>query len=106
MSISDEGQGVPSRGVERVFFAVGPRVHALSLLRRRLKRLFGHSFRLEIESEVGRGTRVTMRLPRQFNNAERNRWKPSVLILVDWLRARFAFMWIRIRAVMRPVILT
>jgi sensor histidine kinase YesM len=57
MSISDEGQGVPSRDVERVFFAVGPRVHALSLLRRRLKRLFGHSFRLEIESEVGRGTK-------------------------------------------------
>jgi LytS/YehU family sensor histidine kinase len=63
MSISDDGQGVPSTEVERVFFAVGPRVHALSLLRRRLQGLFGRSFRLEVGSEVGRGTTVRMRIP-------------------------------------------
>jgi LytS/YehU family sensor histidine kinase len=56
MSVSDDGQGVPSTEVESVFFAVGPRVHALSLLRRRLQGLFGRSFRLEVGSEVGRGT--------------------------------------------------
>jgi LytS/YehU family sensor histidine kinase len=63
MSISDDGQGVPSTEVERVFFAVRPRVHALSLLRRRLQGLFGRSFRLEVGSEVGRGTTVRMRIP-------------------------------------------
>jgi len=63
MTISDDGQGVPSREVERVFFAVRPRVHALSLLRRRLQGLFGRSFQLEVCSEVGEGTTVTLRIP-------------------------------------------
>jgi two-component system sensor histidine kinase LytS len=63
MSISDDGHGVPSTEVERVFFAVRPRVHALSLLRRRLQGLFGRSFRLEVCSDVGQGTTVTMRIP-------------------------------------------
>jgi two-component system sensor histidine kinase LytS len=55
MSVSDDGQGVPS--TER------PRVHALSLLRRRLQTLFGRSFQLEVRSELGQGTTVTMRIP-------------------------------------------
>ena len=63
MSVSDDGQGLPATEVERVFFAVRPRVHALSLLRRRLQGLFGRSFRLEVGSEVGRGTTVRMRIP-------------------------------------------
>ncbi len=63
MSISDDGQGVPAAEIERVFFAARPRVHALSLLRRRLQGLFGRSFRLEVSSEVGQGTTVTMRVP-------------------------------------------
>jgi LytS/YehU family sensor histidine kinase len=72
MSISDDGYGVPASEVELVFFAVRPRVHALSLLRRRLRGLFGRSFRLEVCSEVGQGTTVTMRIPlrRQFNSAK------------------------------------
>jgi len=72
MSISDDGQGVPATEVERVFFAVRPRVHALSLLRRRLQGLFGRSFRLEVGSEIGRGTTVRMRIPlrRRFDMAE------------------------------------
>src|SRR6202035_3070884 len=41
MSVSDDGQGVPSTDVDRVFFAERPRVHALVLLRRRLQGLFG-----------------------------------------------------------------
>ena len=74
MSISDDGQGVPATEVERVFFAVRPRIHALSLLRRRLQGLFGRSFRLEVGSEVGRGTTVRMRIPlrRRFDIAEKS----------------------------------
>jgi LytS/YehU family sensor histidine kinase len=65
MSVSDDGQGVPSTEIERVFFAKRPKVHALALLRRRLQILFGRSFHLEVLSEVGQGTTVTMRIPLQ-----------------------------------------
>jgi LytS/YehU family sensor histidine kinase len=49
-------------------------VHALELLRRRLQTLFGQSFRLEVSSEVGKGTTVTLRIPlqRQFEVAGRS----------------------------------
>jgi two-component system, LytTR family, sensor kinase len=63
MSVSDDGQGVSSTEVEQLFFAERPRAHALALLRRRLQGLFGHSFQLEVRSEVGEGTTVTMRIP-------------------------------------------
>jgi LytS/YehU family sensor histidine kinase len=63
MSVSDDGQGVPSREIEQIFFAPRPRVHALELLHRRMQRLFGHRFRLEVWSEIGRGTTVTLRIP-------------------------------------------
>jgi sensor histidine kinase YesM len=63
MSVRDDGQGVPSKEVEQLFFAERPRVHALVLLRRRLQRLFGRSFQLEVRSEIGEGTTVTMRIP-------------------------------------------
>ena len=63
MSVSDDGQGLPSTEVEHVFFGERPRVHALVLLRRRLQGLFGRSFQLEVRSEIGEGTTVTMRIP-------------------------------------------
>jgi LytS/YehU family sensor histidine kinase len=63
MTVSDDGQGVPSREVEQVFFAERPRTHALSLLRHRLQTLFGRSFRLEVRSDVGQGTTVTLCVP-------------------------------------------
>jgi two-component system, LytTR family, sensor kinase len=63
MSVSDDGEGVPSREVEQLFFAERQRVHALTLLRRRLQGLFGRSFQLEVCSEIGEGTTVTMRIP-------------------------------------------
>jgi two-component system sensor histidine kinase LytS len=63
MSVSDDGQGVPSTEVEQLFFAERPRAHALTLLRRRLRGLFGRSFQLEVRSEIGEGTTVTMRIP-------------------------------------------
>ena len=63
MSVSDDGRGVPSTEVEHIFFAERARVHALVLLRRRLQGLFGRSFQLEVRSEIGEGTTVTMRIP-------------------------------------------
>jgi two-component system LytT family sensor kinase len=65
VSVSDDGQGVPSTDVEQLFFAERPGVHALVLLRRRLQGLFGRSFQLEVRSEIGEGTTVTMRIPLQ-----------------------------------------
>ena len=65
MSVSHDGQGVPSTEVEQLFFAERQRVHALTLLRRRLQGLFGRSFQLEVHSEIGDGTTVTMRIPRK-----------------------------------------
>ena len=63
MSVSDDGRGVPSTKVEHIFFAERPRVHALALLRRRLQGLYGPFFELEVRSEIGEGTTVTMRIP-------------------------------------------
>jgi Histidine kinase-, DNA gyrase B-, and HSP90-like ATPase len=63
LSVSDDGKGVPSTEVEHIFFAERPRVHALVLLRRRLQTLLGCSFQLEVRSEIGEGTTVTMRIP-------------------------------------------
>jgi two-component system, LytTR family, sensor kinase len=63
MNVIDDGQGVPSTEVEQLFFGERPRVHALVLLRRRLQGLFGRSFQLEVRSEIGEGTTVTMRIP-------------------------------------------
>ena len=63
MSVTDDGEGVPSTEVEQLFFAERPRVHALALLRRRLLGLFGDSFQLEVRSEIGEGTTVAMRIP-------------------------------------------
>jgi two-component system sensor histidine kinase LytS len=63
LSVTDDGQGVPSTEAEHLFFAERSRVHALALLRRRLQGLFGRSFRLDVRSEIGEGTTVTMRIP-------------------------------------------
>jgi two-component system, LytTR family, sensor kinase len=63
MSVRDDGQGVASTEIEYLFFAERPQVHALVLLRRRLRGLFGRSFQLEVRSEIGEGTTVTMRIP-------------------------------------------
>src|SRR5580692_3417343 len=65
MSVSDDGHGVPSAEVKKTFFAARPEVRALEVLRRRLHGLFGRSFRLEVFSEVGHGTTVTLQIPLQ-----------------------------------------
>jgi two-component system, LytTR family, sensor kinase len=63
MSVRDDGKGVPSADIEKVFFAQGSRVHALLLLRRRLQGLFGDAFQVQVTSEVGKGTTVMIRIP-------------------------------------------
>jgi len=63
MSVSDDGKGVPSTEVEKIFFASRPQMHALELLRRRLEGLYGRAFCLEVCSEIGQGTLVTVRIP-------------------------------------------
>jgi two-component system LytT family sensor kinase len=67
MSVHDDGLGVAATEIEQVFFASGPGAHALSLLRRRLQGLFGRSFCLEVRSEIGQGTTVTVRIPLKPN---------------------------------------
>jgi two-component system, LytTR family, sensor kinase len=63
VSVSDDGRGVPSADVEKIFFGNRTEVHAMALLRRRLQGLYHNSFRLEVRSEVEHGTTVTMRIP-------------------------------------------
>jgi len=63
MSVRDDGTGVPPTKVDQLFFAKRQPAHALTLLRRRLQGLFGRSFQLEVRSEMGEGTTVTMRIP-------------------------------------------
>jgi LytS/YehU family sensor histidine kinase len=67
MSVHDDGPGVAATEVEQVFFALGPGVHALSLLRRRLQGLFERSFWLDVRSDIGQGTTVTVRIPLKPN---------------------------------------
>ena len=62
-SVKDNGQGVSSTDVEKIFFGERERVHALVLLRRRLEGLFRRSFHLDVHSDVGVGTAVTMHIP-------------------------------------------
>ena len=63
VSVSDDGRGVPSADVEKIFFGNRTEVHAMALLRRRLQGLYHNSFRLEVRSELEHGTTVTMRIP-------------------------------------------
>ena len=65
VSVSDNGRGVPSAEVEKIFFGDGSEIHAMALLRRRLESLYRDSFRLDVQSELERGTTVTMRIPLQ-----------------------------------------
>ena len=65
VSVSDNGRGVPSAEVKKIFFGDGSEIHALALLRRRLESLYRDSFRLDVQSELEQGTTVTMRIPLQ-----------------------------------------
>ncbi len=84
MSVTDDGQGVASTEVERLFFAERPQVHALVLLRRRLQGLFGRSFRLVVRSHIGEGTTVTICLPlrKQFGLGQES---PGPIATDHWI---------------------
>jgi two-component system, LytTR family, sensor kinase len=56
--VSDDGTGAPSTQSKQIFFT-----ERLTLLRRRLRELYSRSFKLEVHSEVGGRTAVTMRIP-------------------------------------------
>ena len=80
MSVSDDGQGVPSAEIEQIFFAERPGIHALVLLRRRLQGLFGRSFQLEVRSQVGEGTAVALRIPMERPSGIGGEWPGSSVL--------------------------
>jgi LytS/YehU family sensor histidine kinase len=69
ITVTDNGAGVPRSQIEKVFFPGGPQLGRLTLLRRQLRALFGHAFKLEIESEIGVGTTATLSLPLRVDPA-------------------------------------
>lgn len=82
VSVTDDGPGVPSAKVEDIFFGKRSEVHAMALLRRRLQSLYQKAFHLEVRSELGQGTTVTMRIPlrRGFGILPKSseRWMPDL----------------------------
>ncbi|MBV9875680.1 MAG: histidine kinase [Verrucomicrobia bacterium] len=69
MTVTDNGTGVPGAQLERVFFPERSQLGRLILLRRQLEQLFGKSFKLEIDSEIGAGTRAALSLPLRIDSA-------------------------------------
>jgi two-component system, LytTR family, sensor histidine kinase LytS len=78
LSVSDNGEGVRAADVEQVFFAERPEAHALVVLRRRLQGLFGRSFQLEVQSEVGQGTTVTLLIPLRKRFEDSLEWPRTI----------------------------
>ena len=72
--VTDNGTGVPRTQIEQVFFPERSRLGRLTLLRRQLGELFGDSFQLEIESEIGAGTTATLSLPLRTDLAASLEW--------------------------------
>ena len=67
--VEDDGLGIPPEKVREIRLDVS-NVHSdagagigLVNVRQRIKKLYGDAFGLELESELGRGTAVTLRLP-------------------------------------------
>jgi LytS/YehU family sensor histidine kinase len=69
MTVTDNGTGVPGTQIEQVFFPQRSQLGRLILLRRQLGALFGNSFKLEIDSEIGIGTRAALSLPLRVDSA-------------------------------------
>jgi LytS/YehU family sensor histidine kinase len=72
--VTDNGKGVPRTQIKQVFFPERSHLGRLTLLRRQLGELFGDSFKLEIESEIGAGTTATLSLPLQIDLATSVEW--------------------------------
>jgi len=69
MTVTYNGMGVPGTQMEQVFFPERSPFGRLTLMRRQLGELFGNSFKLEIDSEIGAGTRAALSLPLQIDSA-------------------------------------
>src|ERR1700751_4740142 len=69
MTVTDNGTGVPGTQIEQVFFPQRSQLGRLILLRRQLGALFGNSFKLKLDSEIGVGTRAALSLPLQVDSA-------------------------------------
>ena len=63
ITVSDTGIGIAPGDTERLFSEGGGHVHALALLRRRLAGLYGSDYRIDVESEPGKGTGIYLRIP-------------------------------------------
>jgi sensor histidine kinase YesM len=66
MAVSDSGDGMPPETRSRLFDSDGIHSHALGLMPRRLRGLYGGAFSLSIDSAPGEGTTVSLSLPLQF----------------------------------------
>jgi LytS/YehU family sensor histidine kinase len=74
ITVTDNGTGVPRTQIERVFFPERSQPGRLTLLRRQLGELFGNSFKLDIESEIGAGTSAKLSLPLLIGSAASPEW--------------------------------
>jgi LytS/YehU family sensor histidine kinase len=83
MRVSDDGQGVPSNQIDKVFFAESQRIHALPLLRRRLQALFGRFFQLKVFSDVGQGTTIWVRIPLKMRSEVEGKSSQKITAVAD-----------------------
>ncbi len=73
VAVYDSGDGIPPEIKSRLFDADGRHSHALCLMHRRLKGLYGGAFSLSIDSSQGNGTTVSLNIPSQISDDERRR---------------------------------
>lgn len=71
--VSDNGPGIPKKSLSRILdrgFGKGLGL-GLNLINTRLKAAFGDDYGLKVESEPGKGTKVTVKLPRFVEKKEK-----------------------------------
>jgi two-component system, LytTR family, sensor kinase len=66
VTVTDNGPGIPEDQRHAILSDPIDGAHALALLRRRLRGLYGAAFEMNIGDRVGGGALVTVRLPRQW----------------------------------------
>ncbi len=67
--VSDNGPGIPAERRPSILEGTADGAHALALLRRRLRGLYGNAFELTVNDHPGGGTVVRVRLPRRRDEA-------------------------------------
>ena len=90
VTVSDTGTGMDERSQERMFepfFTTRPGGTGLGLaIVRRL--VDDNGGRIEVESAVGSGTHITIRLPKAAPAAARRQSSPDPTLLPDWVRTQ------------------